>query len=288
MKFSVVIPTCNRLDTLARCLSALPCDTFEIIVSDDGSGDAAQAHIEKRFPTIHWICGPKRGPAANRNHGARAATGEWLAFVDDDCVPQPGWLAALAEACEEADVVEGRTLAPGAADSPFEEHVENVCGGSLWSCNLAVRSTVFAQLGGFDEDFTEAGGEDMEFAWRVKRGGFRVAFAPRALVHHPPRRIGWRGLWRRTWMIRWMSLYRVKTAQPRSLPAAARDEIVRLLRITAQLVTRRNPKQWRRQSFTVAWRWVTFPLTLPYILFWDWRFRQRGQRHSTSTEFSEP
>jgi GT2 family glycosyltransferase len=171
--------------------------------------------------------------------------------------------------------VEGRTLAPGASDSPLEEHVENASGGVLWSCNLAVRRTAFEQLGGFDEDFLEAGGEDMEFAWRVARAGLRVRFAPEALVHHPPRRIGWSGLWRRTWMIRWMSLYRLKTGQARSLPWALCDEVILLLRVTVQLVTKRQ-RQWpRRQFFAVAWRWFTFPLVLPYVLYWNWRFQQR-------------
>jgi GT2 family glycosyltransferase len=247
-----------------------------VIVSDDSHDEATRALVERKFPSVRWMRGPRRGPAANRNHGARAAAGEWLAFVDDDCEPQPGWLTALIGAAENIDVVEGRTLAPGATDSPFEEHVENSHGGVLWSCNLAVRAEAFEGLGGFDEDFLEAGGEDMEFAWRVARAGLRVRFAPEALVHHPPRRIGWDGLWRRTWMIRWMSLYRIKTGQVRRLPVAVYDEIVLLLRITFQFVTRRNPECPCRQSFAVAWRWFTFPLVLPYVLFWNWRF---GQRH---------
>ena len=114
----------------------------------------------------------------------------------------------------------------------------------------------------------------MEFAWRVARANLRVKFAPEALVHHPPRQIGWRGLWRRTWMIRWMSLYRLKTGQARSLPAGIVDECMLLLRQTAQLITRRDEPWPRRRFFTVAWRWLTFPLVLPYILYWDWRFRR--------------
>ena len=210
--------------------------------------------------------------AANRNHGARLARSEWLAFTDDDCLPQPGWLEALAAMAIDADVIEGRTQTPGAVDSPFEEHVENEHGGVLWSCNFAVRREVFERLGGFDEDFREAGGEDMEFAWRVQRAGLRVRFAPDALVHHPPRLIGWRGLWRRTWMIRWMSLYRLKTGQLRSLPVAMTDEVTLLFRITSQLLSRPDAQWPRRQYFSVAWRWFTFPLVLPYILFWNWRF----------------
>lgn len=275
MKFSVVIPTCHRPDLLARCLRGLSVADAEIIVSDDSRDDASRALVERDFPQVRWVAGPRRGPAANRNNGARAATGEWLAFVDDDCEPQSGWLAALARAAAEVDVVEGCTRAPGATDSPFEEHVENLHGGVLWSCNFAIRREAFERLGGFDEDFLEAGGEDMEFAWRVSRTGLRVRFAPEALVHHPPRHIGWHGLWRRTWMIRWMSLYRIKTGCARPLPASVVDESVLLLRQTVQLVTRREQPWPCSRCFTVVWRWLTFPLVLPYILYWDWRFSSK-------------
>jgi len=272
MKFSVIIPTCHRPELLAQCLRRLADSEAEIIVTDDSRDDATRVLVERDFPRAHWTAGPRRGPAANRNHGARVATRDWLAFVDDDCEPQPGWLAALNQATGDADAVEGRTLAPGATDSPFEEHVENQAGGVLWSCNFAIRRDAFERLHGFDEDFLEAGGEDMELAWRVAQAGLRVRFAPDALVHHPPRQVGWRGLWRRTWMIRWMSLYRLKTSKARSLPRAAMDEIVLLLRQTAQLITRRRLPWPRRRCFYVAWSWLTFPLVLPYILYWDWRF----------------
>jgi GT2 family glycosyltransferase len=273
MNFTVVIPTCGRLDSLARCLQALPAGV-EIIVTDDSGGEAVREMVSNSFPAVRYLAGPRRGPAANRNHGASGAGSEWLAFVDDDCEPQSGWLEALNAATAEADVVEGRTVAPGASDSPFEEHVENQSGGVLWSCNLAVHREVFARLGGFDEDFTEAGGEDMEFAWRVARAALRVRFAPDALVFHPPRRIGWRALWRRTWMIRWMALYRLKTGQSVSLPGILARETADLLRVTLRFVSRPEPARWRRGAFAIVWRWLTFPAVLPWMVFWNWQFRR--------------
>jgi GT2 family glycosyltransferase len=275
MKFSVIIPAFKRPERLARCLRGIEPDGAEIIVTDDSGDDSVRNMLEHQFPFVRWICGPRRGPAANRNHGARAASGEWLVFVDDDCEPQPGWLDAIEKATGDADVVEGCTEAPGATDSPFEEHVDNLHGGVLWSCNLAVRREAFEKLSGFDENFLEAAGEDMEFAWRVRQAGLRVRFAPDALVYHPPRHIGWRGVWRRTWMIRWMSLYRLKTGELRCWRRETVKEVVLLLRITAQLVTRRDRRWPRRQIFTVAWRWFTFPLVLPYVLYWNRRFARQ-------------
>jgi len=273
MTFTVVIPAYQRPQTLARCLRALPPEAA-IIVSDDSRDDTIRELIAREFPSVRWTPGPRRGPAANRNPGASLAATEWIAFIDDDCEPQTGWLSALERSAADADVIEGLTLAPGATDSPFEEHVENPQGGNLWSCNLAVRRDVFQKLNGFDEDFLVAGGEDMEFAWRVQHTGLRVRFAPAALVHHPPRFMGWRGLWRRTWMIHWSRLFLLKTGQSRPLPAAALQECIDLLRVTAQLVARPDRRHPKRHLFAVCWRWLTFPLVLPYTLYWDWRFRR--------------
>lgn len=281
MKLTVVVPTCERPAALARCLRALPRDA-DVIVTDDSPDAATRSMIECDFPHVRWIAGPRRGPAANRNHGARAATGDWIAFVDDDCIPQPGWLDALAAAARDADVVEGRTFAPGATDSPFEEHVENPRGGVMWSCNLAVRHETFVKLGGFDEDFAEAGGEDMEFAWRVTRAGLRVRFAPEALMHHPPRHIGWSGLWRRLWTVRWMALYRLKTGQSAALPLIAAREVLNLLRSTSHLITRPEPGRWRQRTFAVCWRWLTLPLALPWVLLWEVRFRRLSCKGAAS------
>ena len=273
MKFSVVIPTCRRPDLLARCLRALP-TSEEVIVSDDSPDDATRELVTRDFPHVRWVRGPRRGPAANRNHGASAATGDWLAFVDDDCEPQAGWLAALTIASVDAEVLEGCTQAPGATDSPLEEHVENLHGGVLWSCNLAIRRELFEKLGGFDPAFTEAAGEDMEFAWRLQQASVRIRFVSDAVVHHPPRHIGLRGLWKRVFMIRWMALYRARTGQLRSLPGTAIQESVDLLRITSHLITRFDPQRWRRQIFQVLLRWLTFPVVLPYFLYWTARFRR--------------
>lgn len=270
---TIVIPACGRPETLARCLSALPVDA-DVIVSDDSRDDRVRSLVARDFPRVRHLHGPRRGPAANRNRGAGMAVGEWIAFVDDDCEPQPGWLDALAAAAAGCDVVEGRTLAPGARDTPFEEHVENLHGGLLWSCNLAIRRDRFAALGGFDEDFGEAGGEDMELAWRIARARLEVRFAPEALVFHPPRRIGWRGLWRRTWMIRWMPLYYLKTGQARPIISTALREMGNLVRHTFHLVSRPEPRRWRRRWFAVGWEWLTFPLVLPWGLYWNLRFRR--------------
>jgi GT2 family glycosyltransferase len=285
---SVIVPTHERPDQLAHCLDlvarqAVAPDSVEVIVTDDSRDSRTRDLIAEKYPRFTWVAGPRRGPAANRNSGAHGAKGEWLVFVDDDCEPQPGWLAALIAATSDHDVVEGRTLAPGATDSPFEEHVENPSGDNFWSCNLAVRRSVFEELGGFDEDFLEAGGEDMEFAWRIRQLKLRTVFAPEAEVIHPVRRISWPQLWRRTLMIRWMLLYRLKTGDAQPLDASALRvsvallvrEVTESLRVVAQLFTRPDPQRPRTQCFHALKRILTFPVVLPWLFVWEFRFRRQ-------------
>ena len=75
--FSVVIPTCNRLGMLAKCLDrlgfgtqSLAANQYEVIVSDDGSTVTAEEMIQAQYPWAKWVKGPGKGPAANRNNGA--------------------------------------------------------------------------------------------------------------------------------------------------------------------------------------------------------------------------
>lgn len=259
--------------------------TYEVLVTDDGSCSTARAMIAEHYPWARWLAGPGRGPAANRNNGANHASGEWLAFVDDDCLPDAGWLEALRDtvSTEPLDVVEGKIVCLGKRDSPFEEHVENLDGGNYWSANLAVLRTVFQRMTGFHEGFLEAGGEDMEFAWRIARDKLRVRFVPAFLVIHPPRKMTWRKLWHRIFMIRWTRLYLLATEQ--ALPMDANPlsiawnlvfgSAVDLLRSTSHLATRFDRAKWRRQLFSQALQWIAFPLVVPYLLVWEFRFRKQ-------------
>jgi GT2 family glycosyltransferase len=196
MRFSIVIPTCNRPETLAACLSRLAPGAqtgadanYEVIVTDDGDSTAAQMLVRDAFPWARWTRGPRRGPAANRNHGASLAHGEWLVFTDDDCLPDPGWLAAFAEAVPERDALEGRTVAPGPRSHPLDFSPINEHGGCFWACNIALRRTRFAAVGGFDERFPFAAMEDIDLRLRLQQAGLEPLFVPRACIVHPWRRV---------------------------------------------------------------------------------------------------
>lgn len=280
VELSVVVPTCERNDNLARCLDQLAPHRqaagglqYEVIVSDDARGCTAQEMVRGEYPWARWVAGPARGPAANRNNGARWAAGDWLAFVDDDCLPDRGWIASIARAASRdgLSVIEGRTVCPDKKDDPFQEAVENLDGGALLSCNFAIRREVFDRLGGFDEDFTEAYYEDIELHARIRRGGFRIDFCPEVLVQHPARRIGFGTHIRRTRQLHWTVLYRLKIGATGSLTL---ETLANLLRITLR------PRDWhatrrRRQLFTVCWSWLSLPVVLPYLLVWQRRYRRQ-------------
>jgi|GEM_PF-633361 len=288
---SIVVPTCHRNDLLAKCLEclapgqqAVDAGDYEVIVTDDGRRETAREMVAQRFPWARWVAGPKDGPAANRNNGAREARGEWIAFTDDDCLPQATWLGEIARIAREnrAEVIEGRTLTPDKVDSPFRQGVENTGGGVFWSCNLAVKRAVFLDLGGFDEDFKEASDEDMEFGWRLRQRGCSWCFAAEALVLHPVRVVTWAGIWKKTKMRRWGELLQIKTGQapaletsaPRVAACVAGRWILNMFRGTWHLVKHRHLPMRRTRLFWLLWEWMMFPFLLPYTLRWHFRFRE--------------
>lgn len=207
MNISVVIPTCARPAELRACLQGLSPETqayplydYEVVVSDDGPPGSAAAALAGEFPRVRFVPGPRRGPAANRNAGAAAATGALIVFLDDDCLPQPGLLAAYAAAFADPALLaaEGRIRPAGPRTRMDEEAPENETGGWFWSCNIALRRDYFALVGGFDEAFPAAAMEDVELRERIRRRGDAIRFVPGALVVHPLRRFaGWRAVLKR-------------------------------------------------------------------------------------------
>jgi GT2 family glycosyltransferase len=200
--FSVIIPTCNRLDELAACLERLAPDVqcvnelgYELIVTDDGRKSPAQKLVIDRFPWARWTAGPAKGPAANRNHGASLSSGQWLVFIDDDCLPEPQLLRAyqqpaLSEISASTVVLEGPTLRIGVPPSLLWVAPHNPNGGACISANFAIRKNDFETSGGFDERYPSAAIEDTEFFSRLQLSGGVTRFVADAIVHHPLRKRG--------------------------------------------------------------------------------------------------
>jgi GT2 family glycosyltransferase len=196
---SVVVATHNRAQLLPRLVAALDAqdldEPYETVIVDDGSTDDTWPVLEQlaqttpRLRVLQQM--PNAGPAAARNRGWRAASAPYIAFTDDDCVPQPGWLRGLVAALGHADIVQGRTM-PDPVDAhrigPFGRTIEVTQElGYYQTCNMGYHREALEQVGGFDERFRRPSGEDTDLAWRLKERGATSAFAEDAVVFHDVR-----------------------------------------------------------------------------------------------------
>jgi lipopolysaccharide/colanic/teichoic acid biosynthesis glycosyltransferase/glycosyltransferase involved in cell wall biosynthesis len=199
-RISVVVPAYNSENTISCCLNGLlnqtiPRDQYEIIVVDDASKDNTRAVVQT-YPDIRLVTIPHGGPAAGRNAGAKLAAGEILAFTDSDCVPTPDWLRCLTSPFEDAEIVgvKGayRTLQSEIVarfvqleyESKYRRMKQRSYIDFIDTYSAAYRKDVFLQNNGFDTSFPVASVEDQEFSFRLASKGYRMVFAPSAIVHH--------------------------------------------------------------------------------------------------------
>jgi O-antigen biosynthesis protein len=207
-RISVVVCTHNGDPTLPECLSglqALRYPDYEVIVVSDGSTDEtatiAREHGFRLIERDHV------GLAAARNAGLEAATGDIVAYIDDDAFPDPDWLTYLADAFTSAGwtgvggpnvpprygnlVAEAVARAPG---GPIHVLVSDREAEHIPGCNMAFRRSDLLAIGGFDPRF-RAAGDDVDVCWRLQDHGGRLGFHPAAMVWHR-RRSSIRGYWR--------------------------------------------------------------------------------------------
>ncbi len=207
-RVSVVVCTYNGARTIRECLEALlrlDYPDVEVIVVDDGSTDATHA-IAREYP-FRLISTPNRGLSSARNTGWQAATGEIVAYIDDDAWPDPHWLRYLAHVFRTTGHagVGGPNLPP-ADDGPIAWCVARAPGGPVHvllsdheaehipGCNMAFRRSALEAVGGFDPRFRTAG-DDVDLCWRLQARGWTLGFHPAAVVWHR-RRGSIRAYWR--------------------------------------------------------------------------------------------
>lgn len=206
---SVAISTRDRPEALARCLDALATGNLpprEIVVVDQSRTAATRTVVEERRAVglpIRWISQEPRGLGTSQNAAVRAATGAVVAVTDDDCVPDPGWLATIARIFAEPDapdVLAGRVLPlPPEGDRLYpvssrlstkrRDFQDRAVPWHLGSGNnFALRRTWFLRIGGCDERLgpgsAARGGVDMDLFYRLLRAGARARYEPDVLVFH--------------------------------------------------------------------------------------------------------
>jgi histidinol-phosphate phosphatase family protein len=198
MTVDLVIPTIGRaslvdlLCALSEQSGPLP-DTIYLV---DDRPERARPLIERGVDfgslcgRIRVLRGAAKGPAAARNLGWRRSSADWVAFLDDDVVPQVNWLERLATDLASVPTIvagsQGRLTVPLPADRRPTDWERNVSGlqGAPWiTADMAYRRAVLQQLGGFDERFTRAFREDAELALRIIKAGYRIETGTRHAVH---------------------------------------------------------------------------------------------------------
>lgn len=226
MELSVAIPVRNRPAELRRCLEGLAAQDFapewyEVIVVDNGSTDdtarVAQECGARSGLALRVVSEPEPNRCRARNRGAAEARAPWVAFLDSDCVPEPGWLCELAQTIRNLNPEERVAAIAGPVHAaPPVTTVEAYIARRRWidqekfltpgrrfsppfaaTANLAVRRDVYLELGGLDPELHVAG-EDADWCWRAATAGWSLAYAQAAAVVHTHRAtLG--GLWRQSY-----------------------------------------------------------------------------------------
>jgi GT2 family glycosyltransferase len=197
-KVSVVVCAYNAAATLEDCLSSLERLTYpdyEVIVVNDGSRDAT-ADIAQQHPSVKLVSVSNGGLSAARNIGLANATGEIVAYTDADVRVDPDWLTFLVQPFLTSDVVGagGPNVVPP-DDPPMAQCIARAPGGPTHvllddrvaehvpGCNMAFRREALLAIDGFNPTYLRAG-DDVDICWRLQEQGWRIGFAPAALVWH--------------------------------------------------------------------------------------------------------
>lgn len=201
---SVVIPHYNDLAGLTNCVRLLeqqtyPRDRFEIVVADNNSKCGLDA-VRSAAPTAIVTPAPEQGAGPARNVGISASSGQLIALIDSDCAPDSEWLRRGVDALGAFDFVGGKVIPTCRDDRPnaveafemvfafdFKRYIEKV--GFTGTGNMFVSRRVFDAVGPFRSGLSE----DMEWSFRARAQGYRLGYAPLAVVRHPARR-EWRDL----------------------------------------------------------------------------------------------
>ena len=206
---SVVVCAYNAQTTLEECLSALERLTyprFEVIVIDDGSQDRTAA-IARNHASVKLVSTGNAGLSQARNIGLAHAAGEIVAYTDADVAVDPDWLNYLIQPFLTSEVVGvgGPNVVPPddpwiaqcvarAPGAPTHVMLDDRIAEHIPGCNMAFRREALLAVDGFNPIFVRAG-DDVDLCWRLQARGWKLGYAPSALVwhrHRPTIRAYWR------------------------------------------------------------------------------------------------
>jgi mycofactocin system glycosyltransferase len=180
---TVVVPVKDRTAALGRCLAALRgCD---VLVVDDGSADPAAVAAVCRTHGARYVHRPNGGPGAARNTALPLLHKDFVAFLDSDCVPEPGWLERLRGHLQDPAVAAVAPRVVGGARSPLDLGRRPALvrpGGEVSYVPTAALLFRRSALTPFDEQLRY--GEDVDLVWRTVDAGWQVRYDPTVVVAH--------------------------------------------------------------------------------------------------------
>ena len=306
-EISVVIATRDRAERLAgilRTLAAqtLPAERFEVIVIDDGSTDGTADLLaraaEAGEPPVSVLRRSGGGPAVARNAGWRSAAAPLVAFTDDDCEAPADWLerTLAAAAAHPGSIIQGPT-------SPIPRELERTGpftrtkeipapNPSFQTCNIAYPRELLERLGGFDEDYPEALGEDTDLGWRAREIGGEWHWDESVRMHHAVDDVGPVGYLRGA--LRGADAVRVFRRHPQLRAEGLRFGVIRsprlphlALAVAGAALARRQPALGAllalpyARALAAVCRRQRAPLVLaPYYAVWDLLFTYTALRGS--------
>ena len=286
---SVVIPTFQKADRLEPLVAGLAAQTlehssFEVVIVDDCSTDGTAAVLEHLVQSTTLNIRLLRtesnsgGPSRPRNLGWRATSAPLVAFLDDDCIPEPAWLEGAVAAMHEHPA-----WGFGQGCTEPEEGVlgsrgrwfvwREVAGPTCWfeATNIFYRRAALEAANGFDEQI-KWWGEDTDLGWRVKEAGWESGFTERAVVRHELIDRGWRWAAKFGWL------------DHRVIAVAARHPRIRTEGFWRPwAITRQNAEfAVALASVAVALKWKPAALgAVPYLVIRRPPFRRDGINRET-------
>ncbi|MBU2258681.1 MAG: glycosyltransferase, partial [Candidatus Omnitrophica bacterium] len=200
---SIVIPSYNNSKFIVEAIKSIfnqsyPRDKFEIIIVDDGSTDDTRERVDgmrkSGSVSLRYFYQNNKGPAAARNLGIRNSRGEIIAFVDSDCVVSKTWLQEISRGYDNQRVAGIGGTIRGIDDNSIinrycvyvkiKERPKMDKTGIVYliTANASFRKCCLDDVGGFDERYTFAGGEDPDLCYRLRKMDYYFKYNPRAVI----------------------------------------------------------------------------------------------------------
>jgi GT2 family glycosyltransferase len=278
---SVIIPNLHS-PLIDRVIAALTRQTMRAQIADIIV--VGQDRYGRIPPDVRFVPTSRpRSAAATRNIGARLASGDYLLFLDADCIAAPDLVEQML-ACHQrghAVVSGGITIETDnywvlcdniLAFAPFLSSAPAGPRAHVPSLNLSIARSLFERLGGFDERFSGAAGEDMDLSLRLREQGYVLHFEPRSRISHRPQRTTARAVWQhlRAFGRLHRQVQRQHAALSRSPLATLHRRWWGVLLALSPLLALRDVLYLSRQIRTVPQSWRLLPGLLWGKLGWYW------------------